>query len=65
MVVLPQIKHVVVMLENRSLDNICGWLYKLGTTPQPSQFLPASSTKEYDGLKSSYFNPANPQYFNG
>ena len=66
MAILPQIKHViVVMLENRSFDNICGWLYKPGTTPQPSQFLPPSSAKEYDGLKSSYFNPVNPLYFKG
>lgn len=64
--VLPQIKHViVVMLENRSFDNICGWLYKPGTTPQPSQFLPPSSAKEYDGLKSSFFNPIDSQYFKG
>jgi phospholipase C len=66
MAILPQIKHVVVvMLENRSFDNICGWLYKAGTKPQPSQFLPPSSAKEYDGLKLSYFNPANPLYFKG
>ena len=66
MAILPQIKHIiVVMLENRSFDNICGWLYKPGTKPQPSQFLPPSSANEYDGLKSSYFNPANPLYFKG
>jgi phospholipase C len=66
MAILPQIKHViVVMLENRSFDNICGWLYKPGMKSQPSQFLPPSSAKEYDGLKSSYFNPANPLYFKG
>jgi phospholipase C len=66
MAILPQVKHViVVMLENRSFDNICGWLYKPGTKPQPSQFLPPSSAKEYDGLKSSCFNPADKQYFTG
>jgi phospholipase C len=66
MATLPQIKHVVVvMLENRSFDNIVGHLYKPGTTPQPSQFLPPSSPKEYDGLKSTYFNPSNAQYFKG
>src|SRR5271170_6061634 len=63
--ILPQIKHiVVVMLENRSFDNICGWLYKQGTTP-PSQFLPASSPQQFNGLKSSYFNPVSPLYFTG
>jgi phospholipase C len=66
MATLPHIKHViVVMLENRSFDNICGWLYQPGTTPQPSQYLPESSPKEYDGLKSSLFNPVNSQYFKG
>jgi phospholipase C len=66
MAILPQIKHIiVVMLENRSFDNICGWLYKPGTTPQPSQFLPASSPQQFDGLKSSYFNPVSELYFSG
>ena len=55
------------MLENRSFDNICGWLYKPGVAPaQPSQFLPAAETNpEFDGLKSTYFNPVSPGYFNG
>jgi phospholipase C len=66
MAILPQIKHViVVMLENRSFDDICGWLYEPGTTPQPSQFLPPSSPKEYDGLKPSHFNPVSSKYFKG
>jgi len=66
MAILPQIKHIiVVMLENRSFDVISGWLYKPGTTPQPSQFLPHSSTQPYDGLQSSYFNPVSPLYFTG
>jgi len=64
MAILSQIKHIiVVMLENRSFDDICGWLYEPGTTPQPSQFLPASSPQQYDGLKSSYFNPVSDLYF--
>ncbi len=63
--ILPQIKHIiVVMLENRSFDNMCGWLYKPGTA-QPSQFLPASSPQQFDGLKSSFFNPVSEDYFNG
>jgi len=53
------------MLENRSFDNMCGWLYKPGTTPQPSQFLPASSPQQFDGLKSTDFNPVSPDYFTG
>ena len=63
--ILPQIKHiVVVMLSGRSLDNACGWLYKPGRT-QPSQFLPASSPQVYDGLKSTHFNPVSELYFTG
>jgi phospholipase C len=65
MAILPQIKHiVVVMLENRSFDNICGWLYKPGVAPsQPSQFLPAGTSPQFDGLKSTFFNPVSPLYF--
>jgi phospholipase C len=67
MAILPQIKHIiVVMLENRSFDNICGWLYKPGVAPaQPSQFLPAGTSSEFDGLKSTYFNPVSELYFSG
>ncbi len=65
MAILPQIKHIiVVMLENRSFDNICGWLYKPGTI-QPSQFLPASTPQQFNGLKSSYYNPVSADYFQG
>ena len=65
MAILPQIKHIiVVMLENRSFDNICGWLYKPGT-PQPSQFLGADTTPQFDGNKSTHFNPVSEQYFSG
>ncbi|MBV8631142.1 MAG: hypothetical protein JOZ83_09485, partial [Silvibacterium sp.] len=65
MAILAQIKHIiVVMLENRSFDNICGWLYKPGT-PQPTQFLPAGSPQRFDGLNSSLFNPVHETYFNG
>ncbi len=66
MAILPQIKHIiVVMLENRSLDDICGWLYQPGTTPQPSQFLPPNSLEQYNGLNSSLFNPVSDLYFSG
>jgi hypothetical protein len=37
--ILPQIRHIVaVMLENRSFDNMCGWLYR--QAPPPSLYLP-------------------------
>lgn len=66
MAILSQIKHIiVVMLENRSFDNMCGWLYKPDTTSQPSQFLPDSSLHPFDGLKSSDFNPVSELYFTG
>lgn len=64
MAILEQIKHiVVVMLENRSLDNVCGWLYSDGSSPQ--WFLPAGSRQAFDGLDQEIFNPSNPQYFSG
>lgn len=54
--ILPQIEHVVVLMnENRSLDNLLGWLYADGT--QPSQFLPPGSPNAYNGLApNTYFN---------
>ncbi len=63
--ILPQIQNiVVVMFENRSLDNLCGWLYsKPG--PQPSLYLPAGSPASYDGLSLGLWNPSNADYFDG
>jgi phospholipase C len=62
--ILSQIQHiVVVMLENRSLDNMCGWLYT-NTTP-PALYLPSGSAQQYDGLNTGLWNPSNPGYFNG
>ena len=63
--ILPQIKHVVVvMFENRSLDNVCGWLYRAPAAP-PKYFLPAGGSAHYDGLDSSLWNPRNASYFKG
>jgi phospholipase C len=63
--ILPQIEHlVVVMLENRSFDNMCGWLYRDGK--QPSQFLPASTKmRRLNGLHQGLFNPTSDAYFKG
>jgi phospholipase C len=36
------------MNENRSLDNLLGWLYPPGTAP--AQFIPFGSPTHYDGL---------------
>lgn len=56
---LPGIKYIVyLMLENRSLDNVLGWLYDDKHPPQNLNFIPkASASKPYDGLKSNtYWN---------
>ena len=55
--ILPQIKHLaVVMLENRSLDNLCGCLYADGDAP--ALVLPAGSPAAFNGLDSSLSNPS-------
>ncbi len=61
--ILPQIQHVVVvMLENRSFDNLCGWLYQ--DPPPPAQFLPGSSSATpFNGLNPGLFNPVQESYF--
>ncbi len=49
---LPQIEHVVhLMLENRSLDNVLGWLYAdQGNTPARNIPAPTTGNPTYDGL---------------
>src|ERR1041384_104721 len=45
-----KIDHVVLlMLENRSLDNVLGWLYSYGD--KPSQFIGTDQTQHYHGLE--------------
>lgn len=47
---LQKIKHIVVlMLENRSFDNLLGWLYDTEEPPPRGQ--------EFDGLHSGLWNP--------
>src|SRR6185312_6424278 len=61
--ILQQIDHIiVVMLENRSLDNLCGWLYADGL---PNHFLPSGSRAAFDGLDPSMWNPSNRSFFQG
>jgi phospholipase C len=61
--ILPQIDHVVVlMMENRSLDNLLGWIYPSGSTP--AQVLPAGSPSAYNGLTTSLYN-IDPTVNNG
>jgi phospholipase C len=56
--IMSQINNIVfLMLENRSLDDLLGWLYS-GSKPQ--HFYPESNTAPYDGLAAGrYFNPAH------
>ncbi len=62
--ILPQVKHIVVaMLENRSLDNLCGWLYADGESP--ALVIPEGSPPSYDGLDPGLWNPSNRSYFEG
>jgi phospholipase C len=65
---LAKIQHiVVVMLENRSFDNMLGWLYAdQGNVPPLN--LPAQDPATFDGLLPSatsdaYWNPANADFF--
>ncbi|MDQ7248877.1 alkaline phosphatase family protein [Dongia sedimenti] len=53
--IMPQIEHVVLlMLENRSLDNVTGWIYENG---KPQRLVPAKSSPDFDGLiKKTFFN---------
>lgn len=61
--ILSGIDHlIVVMLENRSLDNMLGALYD-GTAP--SMILPPGSTPAFDGVRAGLANPSNPSYFDG
>jgi phospholipase C len=66
--ILRQIQHIVlVMLENRSFDNMCGWLYG-GEQGQPKVFLPpspAAGRDQYEGLSAKLFNPIDAHYFQG
>lgn len=60
--ILPQVEHLVVlMLENRSLDNVLGWLY--AGDALPSLVVPAGSATRYDGLTPGLFNPSNASSF--
>lgn len=57
---LPQVKNIVfLMLENRSLDNLLGWLYS-GSGQGPAYVFPAGSPSTYDGLVAGQFS--NPAY---
>jgi phospholipase C len=62
--ILPQIEHVVVLMnENRSLDNLLGWIYSGGKSP--AQFLPAGSSQSYDGLVANTYSNSDPNVNGG
>lgn len=57
--IMPQIEHVVVlMMENRSFDNLLGWLYPEGQ--QPAQFFPAGSPQVFNGLNTGSYSNSDP-----
>src|SRR6266550_4337448 len=65
---LAKIRHVVVvMLENRSFDNMLGWLYAdQGNVPPLN--LPVQVLPSFDGLlpptiSDAFWNPANAGFF--
>jgi len=65
--ILPQINHVVVlMMENRSQDNLLGWLYAAQNN-QPPNNIPAQTPPAYDGLVVDTFGnqltPTSPIVF--
>ena len=59
---LDQIETVVMlMLENRSLDNVLGWLYD---NDRPAHVFPAGSPAEFDGLNNAMSNHSGArEYF--
>ena len=60
---LSHIQHiVVVMLENRSFDNVAGFLYQPSAPPR--HFLPGTEPV-FHGMPLDYSNPSNPDYFLG
>ncbi len=61
---LERIQHIVVlMLENRSFDHLCGFLYS--DRQQPRHFLPEDRSEPFNGMPLSFSNPSNPRYFTG
>ncbi len=68
---MDQVKHlVVVMMENRSFDNLLGFLYAKQNNVPPINIpaAPPGQQNSYDGLvdpnpTSPFWNPSNPEYF--
>lgn len=70
---MDQVKHlVVVMMENRSFDNLLGFLYAKQNNVPPINIPapPSGQENSYDGLTdpnptSPFWNPSNSDYFKG
>ncbi|BFM13097.1 alkaline phosphatase family protein [Simiduia litorea] len=60
--ILPNIDHIVyLMFENRSLDNLLGWLYD---KPPKNMIPPIPHGPQYDGLREkTYKLPLKPHYW--
>jgi phospholipase C len=62
--IMPQIDHVVVLMdENRSLDNLLGWVYANG--PAPTQVLPSGSSPSFNGLGTNQQSNSDPNVNGG
>lgn len=53
---MKNIENIIyLMLENRSLDSVLGWLYE---SDQPANFIPSSNSDPFNGLQTgNYYNP--------
>lgn len=52
---MSKIKHIVyLMLENRSTDQVLGWLYDAANSPLVT--IPEQSSPSYDGLNTDFYN---------
>lgn len=55
---MTEIKHIVyLMLENRSFDNLLGWLYE---DSAPERNIPEQEVPDYDGLKEDLYSNPGP-----
>ena len=63
---MSRIKNlVVVMMENRSFDNLLGWLYGPGNSPSQVIGGRASDPSFFGLAPGSYWNPSNASFFQG
>ena len=63
---MSHIEHMVVlMLENRSFDNLLGWLYGPGNPPARVIGARTGEPSFFGLTTGSYWNPSNASYFSG